>query len=184
MIRPFIRSSFHLPVIPALGILSVCLLLLLSTGCKPSENIQYGAQGCFVPDKGEKMTKYSKAVLETYETYCLTDTAEMLLNRSISGIYTTYISMLLYHSPPDFKERMLKDGYEIEDEQIFGTKKAVYYGFLAKKEDIYMYRVVFTEPNFDHLIIIDFLDADKDRIQLLFDDNETLISKINCGKAG
>ena len=71
------------------------LAFSLLVGCK-SQDIQYGAKGCYKPDKGESMVKYSKKNLDIYQNYCLSDSAEMLLNRAIKGEYNAYISMLLY----------------------------------------------------------------------------------------
>ena len=161
-----------------LGILALVLL----AGCKAKE-IQYGAQGCYKPDKGEGMVKYSDKTLELYQKYCLSDSAGMLLNRAIKGEQNAFISMLLYFTPMDFKATMLKEGHSLVDEQIFGTKKGVYYGFLTKKEDMNLYRIVFTEPDFDHLIIIDYLDPDVERLRLLYNDVQKIKAKINCGKA-
>lgn len=170
------------PILKKLPFFALIVLLVLGAGCK-SKDIQYGAQGCYKPDKGEGMSKYSKKTLETYQNYCLSDSANMLLNRSIKGEYNAYISMLLYFTPQDFKATMIKEGHVLKSEQSFGTKKGVYYGYLTQMNDMYLYRVVFTEPDFDHLIIIDFLDTDEAHLRLLYDDVDRIKTKINCGKS-
>lgn len=141
-------------------------LLISFFACKNSENVvAFGMTSKLTLESGEiNYLPLSKENVSDYEKFCYTESNEIFLNRLIANEKENYkifiaVSETLHQSelPAVIKSDSSFTRYEFK--KVSG-KKQEFYTYFLKKNNSFITRVTYNEPNTGLLVIYDYSSSD------------------------
>lgn len=173
------RKELYYCIIPSFFVLTV---LLSSCGVKMAEGVErFAVKECYKLDKKEKMVGVDSLISEEYAPIYELGKHQMPLNRVFRNeSYTTFIGLAL-NSKAD---NLYNDHSNAQDlnilKQEFDSKK---YHIMFQKEDLLVYRVIYTEPVQKITVVLNFVATDAALIQSLYEDRKNFLTKkLSCDK--
>ena len=162
------------------------LLTLLFTlhSCAPkyAEGVErYALKECYKLEKGEKLLAIDSVVSEKYALIYELGKHQMPLNRAFyNKNYETYIGLALNSkADPLYNDHLAATEFELLDN--FKGKKR--YHLLFKKDNVYVYRMIYSEPAKKITVVMNFVSSEEKTIKKLYEDKDAFLAKkINCGK--
>lgn len=158
------------------------LVLLNSCGAKYAEGVErYAYKECYKLDSQEKMVGIDSIVSEKYASIFELGKHQMPLNRAFkSNNYETYIGLALSSNSSNLYEDHLKAN---EITLLKNSKEDKKYHLLFKKDDVFVYRLIYNEPVKEITVVINFVSDDEKVITDMYSESEKFLTKkLNCGK--
>ena len=160
------------------------LLFLLNScgGTKYAEGVErFALKECYKLDKEEKMVAIDSIVSEKYAIIYELGKHQMPLNRAFQNKdYDTYIGLALNSNSSN-----LYDDHLVATELtvLKNAKDKKRYHILFKKDNVYVYRMIYNEPVKKIVVVMNFVSENEKIISNLYLKNEDFISKkLSCGK--
>lgn len=155
---------------------------LISCVAKIPEGVErFAVKECYKLDKNEKMLGIDSIVSEQYTPIYSLGKHEIPLNRAFQNKnYKTFIGLALNSKA----ENLYNDHIQTNEFSVLKNEvEKENYHLLMKKDNIFIYRLIYTEPVQKITVVLNFVSEKEQLITSFFENKKTFIDeKINCNK--
>ncbi len=167
-----------------IAVVAVILIFssLIITNYTPSNKVKFGYMECLVLDKGEKRVDPIDTIsLNEYALYSYYDNTGLLLNRVLTGVNKTYISLSTRLAAQEYITMMNSDSLcKVYFSREYSFKENSYHSFFLKKDKTFIYRTIYNEPKVADLILFDITNSDSTKLVSFYNNTNYLNNKLSC----
>lgn len=167
-----------------IAVIAVILVFssLIITNYTPSDKVKFGYMECLTLDKGEKrINPIDTLSLNEYAKYSYYDNTSLLLNRVLTGVNKTYISLSTRLAAQEYIKLMNADSLSVVySSREYSFKENAYHAFFLKKGNTFIYRTIYNEPKVADMILFDITNIDSSKLVTFYNDTNYLNNKLSC----